>query len=193
MALNSGPSALHPVNVNSIRDESATMVERMVQRIEAAFAVMTGAALLGIMFVVCTDVVLRYVFNAPLRWVFDLISLYALAAVFYLTLSRAYCEGDHIRIDALIRLVTPRKARVLGALQTLLALPVFCLICWLAAGEAWNAYRLGLVLNGPVPWPSWPTPLMVSIGTFLLCVRLVLTLASGVVPDAPPVSAELGE
>ena len=169
------------------------MVKSLIERIEAMLSVITGVALVGIMTVVCADVVMRYVFNAPLRWVFDLMSLYVLAAVFYLTLSRAYVQGEHICIDVLTRAVKPHTARVMGTLQTLLALPVFCLISWLAAGEAWDAYRQGLVLNGPVAWPSWPAPLMVSFGMLLLSLRLLLTLASGEVPRPRPVEAGMQE
>lgn len=161
------------------------MIRRAVAAIERVFAVLTGLALLGIMGVVCVDVLMRYVFNAPISWVFDMISLYVLAAVFYLTLSRAFAQGEHVRIDVVLRAVPPHVGRRLRQLQNLLAVPVVALIAWFAAGNAWNAYSMGLVLSGPVPWPSWPTPLLTAIGMFLLAVRLLLDLAHDGDPCEP--------
>jgi len=161
------------------------VIRRAVAAVERVFALLTAVSLLGIMVVVCADVLMRYVFNAPISWVFDMISLYVLAAVFYLTLSRAFAQGDHVRIDVVLRAVPVRVGRWMRIAQSLVALPVVLMIGWFAAGQAWTAYSMGLVLSGPMPWPSWPTPLLASIGMFLLAVRLLLDLAHDGDPCGP--------
>lgn len=169
------------------------MIRRAVGWVERVFAVLTGLALLGIMGVVCVDVLMRYVFNAPISWVFDMISLYVLAAVFYLTLSRAFAQGEHVRIDVMLRAVPPHVGRRMRQLQNLLAAPVVALIAWFAARQAWSAYSMGLVLSGPVPWPSWPTPLLTAVGMSLLAVRLLLDLAHDGDPCEPSEPIEVRE
>jgi TRAP-type C4-dicarboxylate transport system permease small subunit len=161
------------------------MIVRALTAIERVFAALTAVSLMGIMIVVCIDVLMRYLFNAPISWVFDAISLYALAAVFYLSVSRAFAHGDHVRIDVVLQAVPRPVGRWMRILQNLLALPVVLLIAWFVAGQAWTAYSMGLVLNGPVPWPTWPTPLLAAIGMLLLSLRLIIDLGHIGDPCAP--------
>ncbi|UCE32497.1 MAG: TRAP transporter small permease [Burkholderiales bacterium] len=152
------------------------MIEKSIRAIERVFATLAGFALLGIMGVVCIDVMMRYAFNAPLGWVYDLVSLYVLATVFYLSVSRTFAADEHVRIDVLVRRFGPRAVRWLERIHLSCALPVFVAIAWLAVQEAVSAYAQDMVLSGPIPWPSWPTPALVAIGTTMLALRLLLAL-----------------
>ena len=49
--------------------------------LERVFIIVAGAMLLVIMMSATADVALRYIFNSPLGWSYDIISLYLMAGV----------------------------------------------------------------------------------------------------------------
>ena len=51
------------------------MIMRTIRALERIFGMLSAVAIFAIMIIVCTDVTLRYVFDAPLPWAFDLISI----------------------------------------------------------------------------------------------------------------------
>ena len=60
-------------------------IEKIASTIAAVF-------MFAIMIIVFGDVIMRYAFNKPFSWAYDLISLYLMAGVFFLVLSEAYTE-----------------------------------------------------------------------------------------------------
>ena len=154
------------------------MLKRTIGLFERAFGFLSGLAIFAVMIIVCVDVGLRYAFNAPLPWAFDLISMYLMVGIFFLTLAPSYADDFHIRIDLLIRHVGPRTAHWLTALQILLALPFFVVIAWFDGRRAWVAFLDHDVVSGPIAWPTWPESLLVSVGSILLSARLLVHLFS---------------
>ena len=57
--------------------------------------------LFAIMMIVFCDVVMRYLFNSPFAWAYDLIAMYLMAGVFFLVLSDAYEASAHVNVDIL--------------------------------------------------------------------------------------------
>ena len=66
--------------------KSLAVIERAVTAVAATLSI-------AIMLIVTCDVALRYLFNSPLTWAYDLISLYLMAAVFFLVLGDAHRAG----------------------------------------------------------------------------------------------------
>ena len=52
--------------------------------IEKVTSAIAAALMFAIMIIVFSDVVMRYVFNRPFSWAYDLISIYVMAGVFFL-------------------------------------------------------------------------------------------------------------
>ena len=72
-------------------------------------------ALVAMMAIVTYDVVLRYFFNDPTVWAGEVASFLTIAVVF-LGLGQNMRQGDHIRIDVITRLLSPRMQLVLDVL-----------------------------------------------------------------------------
>jgi TRAP-type C4-dicarboxylate transport system permease small subunit len=145
----------------------------------------------AVMIIVCTDVALRYLFNDPLSWAYDLISLYVMVGLLYLALAPSYSGDHHIRIDLLVRGANASRRLWLGRLQILMVAPVFVVIAWLAAVESYNAYHANRVLSGPIPWPRWPIGALVALGSAMLLLRLSLQWFTGPPRHVPRSEEEL--
>jgi len=150
---------------------------RALARIEALFAALAALILLFVMAAVSVDVVMRYVFNRPLGWTYDLISLYLMTALFYLVLSRTFAEGAHISVDILEGRFPPAVRRVCHFVVDLLSAGLFAVITWLVAGRSLDDYVTGAATAGEVLWPTWLSEVLVPIGTALLTARLLLHAA----------------
>src|SRR5690554_5594796 len=60
---------------------------------------MAGAMIFCSMLITFADVVMRYVFNSPMGWVFDFVTLYLLPGVYFLGFSYALRVGSHLPVD----------------------------------------------------------------------------------------------
>ena len=135
----------------------------------AAIAVITGV-----------DVAMRYVFNAPLVWSYELISDYLMVAIFFLSIGATQRQGQHIGVDILTRRL-PERLRSALACVTLLLMGGYITLMGLAGwdnfSEAWDN---GDVLAGVIPWPRWPALVLVPLGCLLLLLRLIADLLGNV-------------
>ena len=173
--------------------KSVGVVEKAVSTIAALF-------MFAIMMIVFTDVIMRYVFNRPFSWAYDLISLYLMAGVFFLVLSEAYTSRAHVSVDILQQKFSPAMIRVTEIVTCLVGITVFSLIAYLGFLRTVESFQANDVMAGGIPWPMWPSIGLVPFGAGLITLRLVLhlvahviSLASGRSVIALPASHAAGE
>ncbi len=154
-------------------------LERLLAALEDAAMVVAIAALFATMVITVIDVVMRYAFNAPLPFAYDLISQYLLVAAFFLSLSYTLRVGGHINVDMILVAVPSSRARaVLLAIGDLLAIGLFVALLYAGAMTAHDAWLRGERFAGALPWPVWISQALVPLGVALLLLRLAYRLAS---------------
>ncbi len=146
-----------------------TAVEKAVSTIAAIF-------MFAIMIIVFSDVIMRYVFNKPFSWAYDLISLYLMAGVFFLILSEAYASHAHVSVDILQQKFPPAMIRLTEIVTCLVGICVFSLIAYLGILRTVDSFRSSDVMAGAIPWPMWPSIGLVPFGAGLITLRLSLHL-----------------
>ncbi len=155
------------------------MIPRLASALAALERVLTFVAvvfLFVIMVLVVADVFMRYVVNRPFSFTYDLIGLYLLAGVFFLTLSDALREHAHVGVDILLRRFSPAGRRLSEIVTALVGLFVFVLIAQVGFARALDNFREGDVLAGAIPWPTWISAALVPFGCGVLVLRLALQL-----------------
>jgi C4-dicarboxylate transporter DctQ subunit len=151
-----------------------------LRRVEDALAAVAAAALLVLTGLMVLGVALRYVLAEPLSWALAFITDYLLTAIFFLGLPYTVRAGAHVRIDVLYRSLpewAQRWCTVVGSVLSVL----------FVAALTWGGITLtrGAWAGGDVPppggaelsWPVWTSVIMVPLGSAVLLVRLVHTLA----------------
>ena len=135
----------------------------------------------------CYEVIVRYVFNNPTAWAFDL-SYLMYGAVFFMAGAYTLSRGGHVRADMFYRLWQPRtQAAVELVLYVVFFFPgilALVLAGWLYGVES---HRISEVsVNSPAGIPIWPMKMMIPIGGTLMALqgvaevlRCVLCLRSG--------------
>lgn len=155
-------------------------LERLVKGVERLATWVGSILMISIMVIVGIDVVMRYVFRAPLNWSYDFISLYAMAGLFFLALAPAYRERAHIGVDVLIEHLSDRARVSVDLLGDVIGFGLFALIFWVGLQRTWVSYSQGEVLAGLIAWPTWLSNGVVPLGTALLLLRMILSAAANI-------------
>lgn len=147
---------------------------RAIAAVEAVTGFVAVVCLFAIMAIVVADVTMRYAFNRPFGWSYDLIGTYLMVALFYLVVSGAYGVGAHINVDILHGAMPRRSRRYADLVTHLVGLVVFLLIATAGWQAAVTAFVDGDRLSGAYAWPTWPALALVPFGSGLLALRLAL-------------------
>jgi len=169
---------------------------RIVDRIDDVLMVVGCLMLFALMFVVVGDVALRYLFNSPLQWSYEVISSYLMPGLFFFAASHTLKAHAHVAVDIVHNYVSRRTRYVLEALVSLLATPVFAFCTVVSAQHTLDDIRTAATSTSGLALPTWTISLMLPIGFGLLTLRLAInaigyiaTLVSGrEVTALPPIS-----
>jgi len=93
------------------------------------------------MLLTVADVVLRAVFNRPIRGSFELVEL-LLACTFFLALPAVFLRDEHLVVDVIDPLA-PRWVPRLRRIAEVIAIPVLVIMAW----EGWKAAAETLVFH----------------------------------------------
>ncbi len=149
--------------------------------------VVVVAALFAVMAITVVDVVMRYGFNSPLPFAYDLITQYLLVAAFFLSLSYTLRVGGHMNVDMLLLAIPSERARAaLRAVGDALAVAFFLALLHAGYVTAQDSWSSGERLVGALPLPVWISQAFVPLGVALLLLRLAYRLASDVAELAQP-------
>lgn len=156
-----------------------TDLERHVQRVTRALALGAAACLLGIALLTMADVLLRWLFKAPIKGLMDLAAL-ASAVIIAACFPALLAQRGNVTIRLLGSFAGPRVARVLDSFGALVTAVFFALMTWkyieysaemTSAGESTVVLRW---LTGP--W-WWVVTAMIGITAFVGLVVLAREIA----------------
>ena len=140
----------------------------------------------------CNAIVARHL--APgltLDWTFEVITFLVIWAVF-LSTGRLISVGGHIRIDLILRALTPAGRRWFGILASLLGLAVTILLLWSGVLVVEEAMRWGETTASTLHVPLWIYYLSLPTGATLMALRLVWRIV-GLVTGSQIEEASSGE
>lgn len=153
--------------------KALNLAHRLILFLESIWMAVASVALFAIMVIVFCDVGLRYFFNSPLAWSYDLISLYLMVALFFLAVSSTQASNHHVRVDIIFRHVPPHARHVMELIGYILTAAAMIGILYQGSIKFWDNLQAGDVVAGAIPWPTWATAIFVPLGVGLLLLRLV--------------------
>ncbi len=175
-------------------------MRRAIDLLDGALIGIGSLMLFALMCVVVADVSLRYFFNAPLQWSYEVVSSYLMPGLFFLAVSHTLRAHSHVAVDILHNYVGPRTRYTFEAIASLLAGPVFAVCAWMAAGVTIEDFRTAATSSSGLAVPTWTVSIFLPVGFGLLSVRLflnaigyLLSLSTGrEVLALPPISGTEG-
>lgn len=150
-----------------------------LQNIERFLNHVAGSMILiGMMLLVTSDVIARFLFNRPIHGVTE-ITEFMMVGLLYFTLAHTQARKAHINVEILTSRLSPRARLVPEVITYFLGLLVFALITWQGVKSAADAWKIQEVTFGLIELPLFPAKVLVPIGSFVLCLRFILDILEG--------------
>ena len=142
-------------------------MRRVLDVVDGALVAIGALMLFVLMCLVVADVSMRYLFNAPLQWSFEVISNYLMPGLFFLAVSHTLKAHSHVAVDIVHNYVGAKTRYTFQSISCALAVPAFAICAWKAAGVTLGELNLrgrtgatvvALTRGGqPMPLPSAST------------------------------------
>lgn len=152
-------------------------VSAVVDRIEEGLIAFLLTAMTLIAFV---QVIARYVFNFSFVWALELLT-FLFAWLIFLGMSYGVRVGGHIGVDAVVKSLSPGKARAVAMLATVLCMVYAAIVFWGGSIYVAKMFEIG-IMGEDIPIPQWVPRLILPVGFAILFVRfgqLLFQLATG--------------
>jgi TRAP-type C4-dicarboxylate transport system permease small subunit len=133
-------------------------------------ALAAGVLLLILTVFTVVDVILRYVFNAPLRSVYEFTE-FVMAAIVFLAVAYTGWVGAHISVDVFAKWLDKPSLRFIPAILAFMGAALFALIAYRALLETFATIDQ---VSNLLRWPFYPFRFTVAFGSALFAVVLVI-------------------
>jgi len=148
------------------------------------------AGIPALILIISTDVILRYLFNKPLRWGNEVSALVQLA-ILVGSLNLCTEQRGHVRMDALYVRFGPRLKRATDIVANLCGFVFAAFFTYQSFASTLEMYRFNQGAE-MINLPYWPFALFMGLCGSILTVRFLLEIF-GRVPETPAASAPIEE
>jgi len=145
-------------------------LERWLVAAEDWFANLALLVLVAISLSVCLEVITRYGFNRPLRWV-DEYTEYGLLYITFLATAWNLRQGGHIRIELVYERLGPRARAWCDVLGAFLGTAVSLVLLVFGVLATVSAFQRGLHRQSLLETPVWIVLVIIPIGAAVLTAR----------------------
>jgi C4-dicarboxylate transporter DctQ subunit len=117
------------------------------------------------------NVVLRYVFLAPIYWAEEFVR-YLMVWMIFIGASQVTLWGGHVAVDIVPRALSKRGNAILALIVNIVCI-LFCVIlAWLSVKQVMRVMRAGQV-SPALEIPMWIAYLSIPAGTVLMLIRFL--------------------
>ena len=161
---------------------------RIVNRANAALATVSGLLVLGVVFLVVLEVALRYGFDSPTTWTFDITRYFVLYTFMFAGAYTLQNDG-HIRITFIADMFSSRVRLWLGVLSQSGGLLFSAVLTWLAVKQTVRAYDRNWHTQDVTSIPEWNLYIGIALGALMLSltflVRIINLIHDGAADETP--------
>jgi len=159
--------------------KAAHSLERIGNRISTVLNRVGTALILVMMLGTTTDVVLRYIFNRPIKGAFEITELLMLTVV-ALGLAYTQTRKGHVFVELVSRRFSPRGQAVNDAAVYLVSLGICLLIAWRVVTAARVTQVTNMVASPVVEVPIYPFYYLMGFGIAVLCLVYIIDILNSV-------------
>ena len=140
-----------------------------------AMGALGGACVIILTLLTSLDAVLRYVFNAPLIWAYD-ISTYLMGVCVFFGIPHTELENGHVNVDVFFMKLSERGRLLANAVLRLIMFAVCLVMTWAGLSRTLMAFRDNAATVGVVRIPKYPIEIAFFISMLLFTVFLVFKI-----------------
>jgi len=139
----------------------------LVERINTWVGQIASYLVIVAILTIVYEVIARYVFNSPTKWVTEL-NIYMLCAYVLLSGGLALIEGQHVRVDLFWLKLSERRKALADLFTSVLFFAFVVALVWKGSEMTIRSFTDGTTSSEAMAWPLYPSQAMVPIGGFLL-------------------------
>jgi len=128
--------------------------------------------MLGMALIITYEVLMRYFFNRPTKWVADFSDYIMLYTTFFVSAWLLKQDG-HVRLTVLYERLAPRPRLIMEAINSFIGAIVCGFVIWYGVADVLDAIAKDLVLARPIPVPKYLVLWVIPFGCLLLLVQFV--------------------
>ena len=130
--------------------------------------------------IVTYEVIMRYVFNAPTVWSWD-VNMYLGGLMAILGGGYAHSHGCHVSVEILLENWKPQNRMLLGLILSPLILLPCVLLVWLGSEAAWHSVKIGERVSSLWEPPIYPLKIAIPIGGALFLLQGISNFLSDLI------------
>ena len=150
---------------------AATFLEPWLARLETFLTYISTGIILFSMAFVCAEVVMRYGFHSPIPGHLEGSELLVPMIVFF-AVSYTQARNGHVGMSLVVDSLSPRGQRAMEVFTLVLSMMVCSVLAWFGTEYAFQIYQYDDVTMTPPYWHTWPSAASISLGYFMLAVRM---------------------
>jgi C4-dicarboxylate transporter DctQ subunit len=132
--------------------------------------------LLGLLIIFVTyEVIMRYVFNHPTQWTYE-IDGFLYVAMVLLALGFAQSQDRHMKMDIILSKLRGKKLKIVQIFLAFLGFAYAVILLVFGWQYAYTAYIKGLKAPSTVASPLWPSYMALPIGTLGIAMQYILEI-----------------
>ena len=164
---------------------AAAAVGRVLRVLEFVLLAGSAAVILFVMFFVGAEVVMRYVFNAPIPGHLEGSEL-LMPLIVFLALSYTQATRGHVGMDLVLDALAPTARRFATVGTLLISLLVCSVLAYFSLKHAYQLWLYDDVTMTPPYFPTWPSAAAIPLGYGLISIRMYLQLLHAADPARFP-------
>ena len=162
-----------------------------LRRVALVILLLGGIGTMAAMFLGTIEVVGTQILKTPIPGALELTESTMVLIVFG-ALAYAQIRRGHIRVELIYTNMGPRVQAAMDVFANLAAIVFFSLLLWQSYHEAVYSFEIGEATVGLIRFPLFPARLILSVGTALLLLQLVLDTIVDIrrikTGEAPPIT-----
>ncbi len=127
-------------------------------------------AIVPMVVLIAIEVVLRYFFNKPTTWSWD-ISIMLMAFITVMGAGYTLLYKGHVSIDVLVTRFSPRVRAIIDLVTSVFFFTGIAVLVWRAIDEAWTSILIRELLPTILEPPLYPIRVATAVGFFLLLLQ----------------------
>ena len=149
-----------------------TFLTRLYLIIMGILVGIAASVLTAMMFLMMTDVVLRYVFNSPITGSYEIIQYMMAILIPFAVVYCAY-KRSHVSVDIVFDLLPSKPRSIVACLGSLIVLILFILIAWQNVSYIKETYDQRLT-SAILYIPTFPFVASVAVGFVAICLVMFI-------------------
>lgn len=149
---------------------------RLLNKLDQLFVYIASFALFIMMLLIFTNVITRYFFNKPIAGVIEFTGEYLMVFVVFLAMSFTQKEGGHVKVTILERMLPDKGKLILDLLVKILSASIFLVLTYTSFLLFTRHLNQDIRSISSVAYPLAPAVFVISLGSFVMSLRLILSL-----------------